>query len=176
MEPFEDIISDEEYEQFKIDFSKKKYIPWVEKYPDEALSIFISVLQYSNNVTCDDVRYFQGLGVDINEPCELYPGDSGNNNLLTYACEYHEIKLMKVAIECGANVNIKIDDNTPLLALLQGHDPSYTRHHGRIKEGLKLLQDNGVEKVLPKWISDYADNYDRDIKKFIKSCSIRKRW
>jgi len=170
MKPFEETITEEEYDRFEEDFSNKNYVPWVEKYPTEIYPIFASMLEYSSNVTREDIEYFQKLGVDINMICKLYLGNSRDNNLLKYACEYHDINLIEAAIQSGADVNHDTNGNTPLSSLLQGHNPSYMRNKNNILRGIKLLESKGLRKILPNFIIENADKYDESVRIFILSC------
>lgn len=160
-------------ESIKFDMRRKNYSRWVESFPTCIHSIFSYLFYYSEqDITIEDVKYFQNHGLEINEFSNLYFRGDKYINPLIMACQCCDIKLMKVLISCGADVNMKHEDLSPLTELLSGNIIFYKSDPSKIREGLKLLQNHGIKKVLPSSIERYIKYYDNDVKRFYKSCMI----
>lgn len=163
----EDLDRDE-YKRFIKDMKNMRYESWVKKYPNNLCEIFSQIID-NIFLSVEDVEYFQSNGFDIDEFSSFYHSESETeNNPLTYACESSDLRLIKILTKCGANVNMKNENYTPLLNLLLGSEDGADEYV--VKKGIKILINNGVKRVLPDFATEIFD--DAEISDFINSCEI----
>uniref|UniRef100_A0A6C0KSJ9 Uncharacterized protein n=1 Tax=viral metagenome TaxID=1070528 RepID=A0A6C0KSJ9_9ZZZZ len=150
MQTYDEFIPEQDIFQFEIDMEEGKYKSWVEKYPENIYTIFGAYLLLNSEQTEDDIIYFVKQGIDLNKQSKVYWGDMHCNTPLTFACEYHNVELVRILLEAGACANtptIYGDVCYPLYSVLQGHSASYIHpsHAKRVIDIVALLRKHGLK-------------------------------
>lgn len=171
---FTEEISDgnEKFETFKECMRIGDYERYLFLLPNNIYLIVAGLLNYcEEEIEFHTLETFKKFKWDINKPCYLYACEEDySHNVLTYACEKHNISLMRNAIAAGAKVNIKIKGITPLYSLFDAD--VYGEKLQSFKESLEILLNNDVRRILPDSLLDYTLITDKYCVDFLDSCTV----
>ena len=153
------VKTDEEYDRYLNDINRGHYKAWIKEYPYNLDLIYTDLVDgdYSQQLTTNDIQDFikHGLDLSISQFNGVEPTTALNS-----ACQFHQIRIMRILIDLNVDVNA-VDDGgfTPLESLLLGFNNDYKAQSAQILEGMNLLESAGARLEIHQWIKDNLDIY-----------------
>jgi ankyrin repeat protein len=138
------------------------YKEWIERYPQNTLSIFSALLYFNGNyLKEEDIFYFINNGVYLNTPSKAYASNFDSTTILVFACEHRYLNLVRHLLKLGANVNQRDpNDISPLESGLMGHGLDCISNFEETESLVKILMEYNVDKEIKKTVfEDYCQDY-----------------